>query len=149
MLQLKSCGIICFRRHPKLEFLIMEHTDRLDWPKGHILPGEMELECALRECEEETCIPRNVIHVDPHFRHELKYHTSYRRFGDEEVEKTLVLFLGLVPNDIAVSSSEHPSYQWMEWAPPHRIQEKSIDPALKAVELYWSSSGTQIGDFGL
>ena len=56
MQQLKSCGVLVFRDEPSLSFLLMEHTQRLDLPKGHVDPGESEIECALRELEEETGI---------------------------------------------------------------------------------------------
>ena len=143
MRQLKSCGVICFRRQPDLEFLLMEHPHRFDWPKGHILPDETEKECALREFEEETCIPRVCIQIDPHFRHEATYHPHYRHFGGEVIEKTLVLFLGCLLKDVAVSSTEHRSHRWVKWSPPHRVQKKAIDPALEAVALYWKDIGPQ------
>ncbi len=55
MSDVKSCGIIVFKRDP-LEFLLMRHPTRWDLPKGHVDPGETDLECALRELEEETGI---------------------------------------------------------------------------------------------
>ena len=68
MRQLKSCGVILFRKEPVLSFLLMKHPDRWDLPKGHVDEGETELECALREMEEETGIPRSAVRLDDAFR---------------------------------------------------------------------------------
>ena len=51
---LTSCGFLIARQQFDLELLIMEHADRLDLPKGHVDPGETQMQCALRELEEET-----------------------------------------------------------------------------------------------
>ncbi|OPZ30024.1 MAG: dihydroneopterin triphosphate pyrophosphatase [Lentisphaerae bacterium ADurb.BinA184] len=141
MKRLKSCGVICFRRRASLEFLLMEHAHRLDWPKGHVLRGETELECALREFEEETGILRDAIRLIPPFRHEDTYRTRYRRFGGETVEKTVVLFLGWLEETVTVVPTEHRSHRWIEWAPPHQMQARAIDPALEAVDLFWQGAG--------
>ena len=50
MRQKKSCGFIVMRKNPQLSFLLMQkNSRRYDLPKGHIEPGETELECAIRE----------------------------------------------------------------------------------------------------
>ncbi|MGL4880559.1 MAG: NUDIX domain-containing protein, partial [Waterburya sp.] len=49
MEKVKSCGIICFTRTQQPSFLLMKRSHRYDLPKGHIEPGETELQCALRE----------------------------------------------------------------------------------------------------
>ena len=68
MLQVKSCGVIVFRRTPELSFLLMKHSHRYDLPKGHTEEGETEIETALREMWEETGIPRDEVKLDPEFR---------------------------------------------------------------------------------
>jgi 8-oxo-dGTP pyrophosphatase MutT (NUDIX family) len=113
----------------------MKHADRFDLPKGHSIQGETELECALRELQEETAIEVNHIQLDTTFRYETTYITRYKRFGGKKVEKTLVVFIGYLDRDIEVILREHQSYQWVAWNPPHRIQPQTIDPLLSEVEL--------------
>ena len=56
----KSCGFLVIRGRPIREFLLMRHDDRWDIPKGHVDEGESEMQCALRELEEEDIIKRVV-----------------------------------------------------------------------------------------
>lgn len=116
----------------------MKHPHRYDLPKGHIEEGESELECALRELREETGISEDQVRMDPDFRFEQTYYPTYRRFGGERVEKAVVIFLAWLRNDeTGVSATEHFSYEWVEWNPPHRIQAKTIDPLLERVAAYF------------
>jgi 8-oxo-dGTP pyrophosphatase MutT (NUDIX family) len=112
----------------------MKHVDRFDLAKGHLIDGETELMCALRELKEETGIAPNHIQLDTAFGYETTYRTPYKRFGGEEVEKTLVVFMGYVTQDIDVIAREHGAYEWVAWNPPHRIQAQTIDPLLSAIE---------------
>ena len=144
MRQLKSCGVICFRQQPELAFLLMRHLHRFDLPKGHVILPESETDCALREFEEETGISRIDLRLDTEFRYETTYYPRYARFGGETVEKTVVIFLGWLLRDVTVLPSEHPSYEWIAWHPPHQIQEKAIDPLLNAVYEYWESHPSQL-----
>lgn len=58
--EVRAAGCVVWRRHPenskKRQILVIHRPDRGDWshPKGKLDPGETELECALREVEEET-----------------------------------------------------------------------------------------------
>jgi ADP-ribose pyrophosphatase len=54
MRQVKSCGVLLFRRQPEMAFLLLRQHHRYDLPKGHQEKGESDLDCALRELEEET-----------------------------------------------------------------------------------------------
>ena len=137
MRRLKSCGVLCFRDTPVQSFLLMRHPHRLDLPKGHLKEGETETECALRELREETGIPEEHIELDGSFRFVTTYHPRYKRFGGEGVEKTVVIFLGWLKTDAAICPTEHGSYEWIEWRPPHRIQSKTIDPLLAAVQRFF------------
>jgi 8-oxo-dGTP pyrophosphatase MutT (NUDIX family) len=51
-----SCGFLILRGQPVDSFLLMKHPRRWDLPKGHLDEGETELQCALRELQEETGI---------------------------------------------------------------------------------------------
>jgi len=134
MPELKSCGFLIVRGEPRTEFLLMRHLDRWDLPKGHVDRGESEMQCALRELEEETGITQGDIEIDPQFRFTLRYPVNDRRAG--RAEKTLVVFLARLVRDVAIKATEHQGYEWFAWQPPHRIQERTIDPLLSAVERY-------------
>ena len=134
--KLKSCGVLCFRHKPVRSFLLMKHPHRLDLPKGHMNEGETEIECALRELHEETGIPGENVELNKSFRFVTTYHPRYKRFGGERVEKTVVVFLGWLKTDAVVEPTEHQSYEWTEWRPPHHIWSKTIDPLLAAVQRF-------------
>lgn len=136
MQRVKSCGVLVLREAPRRAFLLMKHARRYDLPKGHLNKGETEIECALRELFEETGFTKDDIELDPVFRHEETYHPSYARYGGEAVEKTLVIFLGRLLQDKSVVLSEHQGFEWVPWAPPHRIQTRVIDGLLLGVERY-------------
>jgi bis(5'-nucleosidyl)-tetraphosphatase len=140
MKQVKSCGFILFtgdRTHLQKSFLLMKHQDRYDLPKGHIESGESDLECALREMNEETGIPIDAIQVEPEFQYRSTYYPQYERFNDEIVEKTLIIFLGWVDAPTVIPSNEHLGYEWIDWQPPHQIQLQTIDPLLAQVRSYF------------
>lgn len=131
-----SCGVLVLRRNPALEFLLLQHTDRWDLPKGHVDPGETEIECALRELEEETGIPADGIRLDPDSRYEQHYMVRTRRAQDGLRPKKLVIFPGLLLGPFPVAVTEHSGYQWFPWRPPHRIQAQTIDPLLEAAAAW-------------
>lgn len=128
--QVRSCGVLVVVGDPVERFLLMRHEQRWDLPKGHVDPGETDLECALRELHEETGIPRDAIELDPFFRFEHRYLVRYARTGGEARLKTLVIFLARLTRDVRIEVTEHPGYQWITWLPPHQIQPQTIDPLL-------------------
>lgn len=136
MSELKACGVLVVQGDPIREFLLMKHPDRWDLPKGHVDPGEGEIECALRELEEETGIPPQAITLDPDFRFVHQYKVQSRRTGGEWWPKTLVIFLGRLQQAVDITTTEHESFAWFPWNPPHRIQEQTIDPLLASVESF-------------
>lgn len=136
---LKSCGVLVVKGTPIREFLLMRHADRWDLPKGHVDPGESEIECALRELEEETGIPSDAIELDPDFRFTHDYRVIDRTGAPRD--KTLVVFLGTLIRDVEILLSEHPGYEWFLW-PPASIQTQTIDPLLEAVRQFLSPGTT-------
>jgi len=136
--RLKSCGFLIFRKVPELSFLLIRDRDRLDLPKGHIKTGETEMECAFREVFEETGISQSQLLVEHGFRYTEIYYPRYKRFGGEQVEKTLVIFLAVLEGDVTIQPEEHFSFEWVKWNPPHKIQKKTIDPLLRQVAQFWS-----------
>jgi bis(5'-nucleosidyl)-tetraphosphatase len=140
MQQVKSCGFILFRGNrtdPQKSFLLMKHLDRYDLPKGHVESGESDLECALREMNEETGIPISAVQIEPDFEYRSVYYPQSARFNDEVVEKTLIIFLGWIDRQTTITTTEHLGYEWIDWQPPHQIQLQTIDPLLTAVSNYF------------
>ena len=135
--EVKSCGILLVHGDPIESFLLMKHHDRWDLPKGHVDPGETELECAYRETEEETGIPPEAISLDQNFSYRHRYYVQYKRTGSQKKLKELVIFLGRVEDKCEIQLTEHISYEWFPWRPPHQIQEQTIDPLLREVENHF------------
>lgn len=133
MRTIKSCGVILFRREPRLAFLTMRQAHRVDFPKGHIEPGESELECALRELQEETGIGPEQVRLAEGFRCVIRYPVRSRRSAGRLYEKTVVYFLGWVQGEPAIRPTEHDSYEWVPWPPPQSLGFKALDEALAAV----------------
>lgn len=131
----KSCGVLLVCGDPIRSFLLMKHVDRWDLPKGHVDPGETELECALREMEEETGIDRIDVRVDPKFRFVQQYEVVSKRYGNsapQKILKTLVIFLAHVDQEFPIQVTEHVDARWFPWsAPPQPIQLRTIDPVLQ------------------
>ena len=115
----------------------MKHPMRWDFAKGHVDPGESEMECALRELEEETGITADDIELDSEFRFQTQYQVNNKRTGGESWDKTLVVFLAELKNKITITPTEHDSFKWFDWDPPHVIQERAIDPILENIAKYW------------
>lgn len=134
----RSCGFLIVKGDPIESFLLMKHADRWDLPKGHVDPGETDMECALRELVEETGIRKEQLRVAPDFCFESRYMVSATRYdkGSGQVEKTLRIFLGQLIEEVDIEVSEHLGFQWFPWTPPHEIQKKAIDPLLAYTEQY-------------
>lgn len=114
----------------------MRHPARWDLPKGHVDPGETDLQCALRELHEETGIPADAVHIDPDFRFSLRYNVRSKRTGGQTWPKTLMIYLGRLQQDVPIVTTEHESYQWFPWQPGRRVQAQTIDPLLAALEEF-------------
>ena len=72
-----SCGVILYTdKNGFREYvLIMEPSGTYGFPKGHIKRNETELECALRECFEETGIKPEIM---PNFKRTIHYNMVQR-----------------------------------------------------------------------
>lgn len=136
MKKTKACGVLLFRRQPQLSFLLMKHPHRYDLPKGHIEEGETEEQCALREMWEETGISFHHVRLQPGFRYSEVYYPYEARFGPGRVEKTLVIFLGWLLKESAITVTEHGDYEWRAWDPPHDIQQYTLNPLLAECEKF-------------
>jgi len=141
----KSCGVLLVCGDPIQSFLLMKHEDRWDLPKGHVDPGETEIECALRETEEETGISREKIRLDSKFRYVQQYEVQSARYGNKThgpFLKTLIIFLGYVDREYEIHVTEHVGARWFRWNPPLKpIQARTIDPVLLSVQNYLCGKG--------
>ena len=136
MRELYSYGVLVVRGDPIDSFLLMKHPTRWDFPKGHIDPGETEIECALRELCEETGIQPDDIELDTDFCFSLSYMVQPKKFKGETCQKTTTIFLGRLVRDVEIQITEHVGYRWQKWEPPHSIQAETIDPCLIALADY-------------
>ena len=135
----RSCGFLICRRQPETAFLLMKHADRWDIPKGHVDPGETDMETALRELVEETGIAESDIKVDSDFLFQHQYEVNLKRYGNKPVMKTLIVYLAELTHDVDIVVTEHEGYQWHPWSPPHNIQKQTIDGLLEQVAEHWQS----------
>ena len=117
----------------------MRHPKRWDLPKGHVDPGESNLQCAYRELEEETGITSEDIVLDPSFKFKHKYRVNYKRFDNVPKKKKLIIYLGKLIRPVDIQPTEHDGYEWFQWNPPHSIQEKTIDPLLAQLAKHWAT----------
>ncbi|RUL88926.1 bis(5'-nucleosyl)-tetraphosphatase [Tautonia sociabilis] len=138
MRRIRACGILLMTRSSPRSFLLLRHDDRWDLPKGRVDGDESDLDCALREFEEETGIPRSSIALDPTFRYTEVYSPIRKKTGERD-HKTLVIFLATVPDRLEITLTEHLGHEWVEWRPPHDIQANTINPLLAAVADHLSA----------
>lgn len=115
---LRACGLIIFRRRltPKvdnnsIEFLLLQASNGVHhWtpPKGHVDPGENDLETALRETREEAGIEADQLTIIEGFRKELNY-VAWQK------PKTVIYWLAEVKDyDVEIRlSNEHQAYRWL------------------------------------
>ena len=135
MEKVKSCGFLIYRCHPKPSFLLMRHTKRWDLPKGHVDGDETNMQCALRELEEETGIQVEDLKIDDEFKYKDKYVVQYK--SGKPKKKKLIIFLAELIQPVDIVVTEHLGFEWFDWDPPHKIQNKTIDPVLDHVAQHW------------
>ena len=141
---LTSCGFLIARQQFDLELLIMEHADRLDLPKGHVEPGETQMQCALRELEEETGLRRENIHIVSDFSFKLRYRVHAPWIGEEPVLKELIIFLAwLAEPNRSIIVTEHLGHRWVKYRQNMTLQKKTLDPLLRQLDEFWGTCPPQ------
>lgn len=142
--KIKSCGFLIYRTQPRKSLLLMKHPKRWDLPKGHVDDGESNLECAIRELEEETGISSSDIRMNSDFKYKDVYIVTTKR-GIQK-KKKLIIYLAELIADVEIVPTEHEDYEWIDWNPPHSIQEATIDPLLAELEEFWSSDSVSVSE---
>ncbi|MEP7291997.1 MAG: NUDIX domain-containing protein [Chloroflexota bacterium] len=137
MQKVTSAGILLFRAAPEKSFLLLKTKKRWDVPKGHVERGETEIEGALRELREETGITPEQVTLDESFRFETNLNFKAAYLGGRFIDKTYVVFLGYLSVNLDIILTEHDSYQWFFWNPPHYLQKWLIDPLLVEVQRHF------------
>lgn len=112
-----SAGALIFRKEKEeVLFLLIYSGRNKKWgfPKGHIEPGEMEKDAALREVKEEIGI--NDLRFVDGFREEDVYQAGSNRGPSKGsvIEKHSVYFLcETKTTDIVVDEAEITDYKWL------------------------------------
>ncbi|RZF41458.1 hypothetical protein LSTR_LSTR000172 [Laodelphax striatellus] len=106
----RAAGLLIFRRSPSIEYLLLQASYKpYHWtpPKGHLDPGEDEMQAALRETVEESGINAESLAIDKNFYKQL----VYEAFGKN---KTVSYWLAeIVDKNATVKlSSEHQAFEW-------------------------------------
>ena len=134
MEKVNSCGFLIYRTQPQRSILLMKHPKRWDLPKGHVDEGETNMECALRELQEETGIEEQHLRIEEGFKYKDRYIVENKK---TKKKKKLIMYLAELIEDVEIVPTEHEGYEWVDWNPPHAIQEKTIDPLLAEVDRWW------------
>lgn len=107
-----AAGFIIFRRiNHEIEYLLMQTSYGIHhWtpPKGHLDPGETEIEAAIRETFEESGLQKSDLHIFEDQIVNLNYDVNGK-------PKKVVYWLAELINKSAKVrlSEEHQDYQWL------------------------------------
>lgn len=132
---IEAAGMLLFARTTPPKFLLMQHHNRWDLPKGHAEPDETIVETALRETQEETGISRKKIEMDRDF----KYVTTYVVQGMSRgtYNKRVTYFIGYVAEEYEIALTEHVGFRWWQWPQQESIQIQTIDGLLQAAKVHF------------
>ena len=102
----KSCGCIVFNEKNQI-LLVHQNTGHWGLPKGHVEPGETEIQTAKREVKEETNID---VELNEKFRYTMVYNPK------EDVEKEVVFFIAKSINNKQIAQlKEISEVKWFEF----------------------------------
>ncbi|WP_457555316.1 bis(5'-nucleosyl)-tetraphosphatase [Candidatus Pyrohabitans sp.] len=138
----RSAGAVIFRRNGKVKYLLLKYgAGHWDFVKGHIEPGESEVETLLREAEEETGIGE--LEIVPGFRERIEY---FYRLGKELVHKEVVFYLAEAKSSEVRLSYEHVDYAWLPFEEAHaRVTYANAKRVLRAARDFLAERGIEVG----
>lgn len=112
----RSAGAVVYHQGPQgREYLLLRYgAGHWGFPKGHVEPGENDVQAAQRELEEETAIPLSEQRLLPGFCERTDY--SFRR-GRTVVEKEVRFFIIESATRDVLLSHEHTDHVWLPYAP--------------------------------
>ncbi|CAG0914472.1 unnamed protein product [Notodromas monacha] len=108
----RAAGLVVYRHlNGVIEYLMMQTSyGTFHWtpPKGHVDPGENDMQTALRETEEEAGLRAADLEVDSNFKRTLEYLVK----GEP---KTVIYWLAKLrnPTTPVILSEEHRAFQWL------------------------------------
>eukprot|EP01006_Ploeotia_vitrea_P058892 TRINITY_DN70511_c0_g1_i1.p1 TRINITY_DN70511_c0_g1~~TRINITY_DN70511_c0_g1_i1.p1 ORF type:complete len:212 (+),score=15.46 TRINITY_DN70511_c0_g1_i1:89-724(+) len=137
---LTSYGVILFRTTPQgSQFLLTSyHTSESGvWciPKGPKTDNETESNAALRHLSEKMGIDASRVTLDDTFRHVVHYKPHYQRFQNKRIQKTLVIFFGLLERNGPISSEIY-HYKWQKYTAGTKVFNFVIDSTLRHLESF-------------
>lgn len=109
----RSAGFIVVRqRGSSWEVLGLRVWGKIDIPKGHVEPGESDLDAAIRECEEEAGI--TVRPADDMIWGDARY-VSERKHKDVVIYLTATEQEPVIRPNPETKQYEHDGYHWLTW----------------------------------
>lgn len=129
--QMQACGVVLYQGTPGSErFLLLRNRKHGTWgfPKGHVDKGEMPIEAALREVQEETGMKS--LQLNESFRQTISYSVVE---GTQTLEKQVTYFLGRVKDKSLRLSEEHDRHVWADADEAERVlQHENLRGVLRA-----------------
>ncbi len=130
----RSAGIVPYHwaeGEPRLLLLWNSFFEQWQFPRGGVERGETDLECALREFQEETCLPIRRLHPEIHCT--LRYVARIRRY---EVERTVVYYLAEVePSPVCLGQDDLCDYRWVTLEQAQELLAETSPEQLPALEM--------------
>lgn len=132
---LRAAGLIIFRRRHftgPFEYLLLQTSyGRHHWtpPKGHVDPGESDMQTALRETEEESGLKESSLNIVKHVQKTLNYVVK-------GTPKTVIYWLAEVKDyNVPIRlSSEHQDYKWLPIEAACGLLHDTTGQALREVD---------------
>ncbi|XP_014475939.1 PREDICTED: bis(5'-nucleosyl)-tetraphosphatase [asymmetrical] [Dinoponera quadriceps] len=111
-LQQRACGLVIFRRfQDTVQYLLMQTSyGEHHWtpPKGHVDPGESDMETAVRETREEAGFVPGDLKIFENAKQEMAYKVN-------GVPKIVIYWLAelIDPGKSVKLSNEHQAFEWL------------------------------------